>query len=206
MSMKLYGCPNTRSVRVAWTLEEAGVPYAYQRVELASGGGRTAQFLALNPGGKVPVLEHDGAVMTESAAICLWLAARFPDAELAPPPGSEAHARCLRWLLFAATELEQPLWTVARHKFVLPPARRVPAVVETARWEFGMAAQVLEKGLAGREFLAGDAFSVADIVTAHTLSWAMKAAPDHVPPALNAYLQPLLARPALARARAREAA
>ncbi len=204
--MKVYGCANTRSVRVVWTLEEIGARYDYERVDIPGGAGRRPGYLRINPGGKVPALEVGDLVLTESAAICTWLGARHPASGLVPPSGTASHAAFLRWTLFAVTELEQPLWTIAKHKFALPEARRVPAIVDTARWEYEVAVKILDSGLGDREYLAADGFTVADILVAHTLSWGRKAAPDTETPRLTRYVDRMLARPALARAREREAA
>lgn len=204
--MKVYGCANSRSLRVMWTLEEIGVSYDYQRVDLASGAGRAPEYLRINPAGKVPALVVGDVVLTESAAICHWIASRHPASGMVPATGTAMHAAFLRWMLFVVTELEQPLWAIAKHKFALPRERRVPALIDTARWEYEVAAALLEEGLAGREFLVGDRFTVADVLAAHTLSWARKAAPGAEPPALTDYVERMTARPALARARERESA
>ncbi len=95
-------------------------------------------------------------------------------------------------------------WNIAKHRFVLPQDKRVPAMLATAEWEFGVAAQVLAQHLSGREHAAGEGFTAADILIAHTLNWARSARialPDRV---LDAYVDRMLARPALARARERE--
>lgn len=204
--MKVYGCPNSRSLRVVWTLEELGAQYEYQHVDIMRGDGRKPEYLRINPGGKVPALVSGDIVITESAAICQWVASRHPAAALVPPSGTAMHAAYLRWTMFVVSELEQPLWTIAKHKFALPAERRVPDVIQTARWEYEKAAALLEEGLAGREFLIGDGFTVADVLAAHTLAWARKAAPGAETPGLADYAERMLARPALARARTRETA
>jgi glutathione S-transferase len=190
---------------VVWTLEEIGAPYEYRPIDLTQGEGRAPAFLAVNPAGKVPSLIDGDQVFTESAAICLWLAARFPEARLAPEPGTPQHGQFLRWVSFVVCELEQPLWTVSKHKFVLPQERRVPAIIDSARWEYAIAAELLAEGLEEREFLAGERFTVADVLATHTLLWGRKAAPAVVPLGIDEYLQRMTARPAYGRARAREA-
>lgn len=200
----VYGCPNTRSVRVVWALEEIGADYDYRKIDLQQGEGRTPQFLAINPGGKVPALVEDGWVLTESAAICLYLGDRFPDAKLTPPAGSRQRAQHDQWCIFAVAELEQPLWTMAKHRFALPEERRVPAIVDTARWEFSVAAKVLDVGLGERPFILGDAFSAADILLGNILQWAGKYELPLPSERLQNYRERVLSRPALARARARE--
>lgn len=202
--MKVFGFPNTRSARVVWTLEEAGAPYEYVLVNLLKGEARQPQFLALNPGGKVPAFADGALVLTESGAICTHIADKFPASKLTPTPGSDDRARFHQWCLFALTELEQPLWTLSKHQFALPEKVRVPAILDTARWEFARAAKVFAQGLGSREFIVGDTFTVADILLANTLNWARHRKVEIEPPALNAYADRLLARPAWQRTVQRE--
>lgn len=204
--LTVYGCANTRSTRVVWALEEAGADYEYAPIDLRAGGGRRPDYLALNVGGKVPTLVDDGFALTESAAICSYIGDRFPAAGLVPPVGSRERARYDQWCFFALSELEQPLWTIAKHRFALPERHRVPAVIDTARWEFAVAAKVLAAGLGQQAFIVGQRFSMADILIAHILAWAQacELAPEH--DNLRAYAEPLWARPALAAAKRRERA
>jgi glutathione S-transferase len=203
--VKLYGCPNSRSLRVAWALEEAGAQYEYVLVDLFKGAGRAPQFLALNPAGKIPLFIYGDLTLTESAAIVAHIGDLFPASGLTPR-GAAARADFLRWMFFATTELEQPLWTIAKHRFALPKDRRVAGIESTARWEFENTAQIIEAALGQREFICGNAFTGADILLAHTLAWARSAKVMPESATLNAYRERHYARPALARARAREAA
>jgi glutathione S-transferase len=203
-TLKLYGCPNSRSLRATWALEETGVEYEYRLVDLFKGAGRDPAFLALNAAGKIPVLIDGALTLTESAAIIAYLGDKFPASGLIPRDIT-LRADCMRWLFFAVTELEQPLWTIAKHRFALPKDKRVAGIEATSRWEFSVAAKLLEQALHGREFICGDTFTGADIVLAHTLSWARSAKVDLESAPLEGYLARLQTRPALARARAREA-
>jgi glutathione S-transferase len=201
--MKLYGFPQTRSTRVAWALEEAGAEYEYGLIRLQAGEHKQPAFLAINPFGKIPTLVDDGLVISESAAICTYIAEKFPDAKLIP---SEAKARIefFQWLFFVVSELEVHLWTAAKHDRLLPEDKKVPAVVSTCFWEFEKAAAYLSTHLTGRQYIAGEHFSVADIICVSVLSWA-----HHVKVPLNDtllnYMNTLSERPALARAKQREA-
>jgi glutathione S-transferase len=141
--MKLYGYRNGRTLRALWALEEVEAPYEYVEVDVMRGEGREASFLQLNPGGKVPVLVDDTAVITESAAICMHIAEKYPRSGLLPPVGTPQLTDSYVWISFVLTELDAPLWTIAKHRFGLPKDRRVPEVIETAAWEFGVAANVL---------------------------------------------------------------
>lgn len=204
--LTLYGCHNSRSLRAAWALEEAGAEYDYVFVDLFKGAGRQPDFLAINPAGKVPALRlDDGSILTETGAIGLWVAERYPDAGLLPDDAT-ARAQALCWLCFCLTELEQPLWTIAKHRFALPEKRRLPAIEDTARWEFNTAAALLARRLEAVPWLAGEQFSIADIVASHCLAWAKSAKVSLEGAVLPAYLERNWSRPALQRAVAREAA
>lgn len=202
--MKLYGRANTRSLRAAWALEEAGVEYEYATVDLFKGEGRSPAFLAINPAGKIPVLVDGDLVLTESFAIVTYVGERFPASGLVPADPA-ARADCLRWCSFVVTELEQPLWTLVKHRFALPPEHRLPAIEDTARWEFARAKDLFERALGGREFILPGGFSGADIFAAHTLAWAKSARIPLDSQRLEAYMTRLAGRPACARAREREA-
>ena len=192
--MKLYEFGPTRSIRVRWTLQELGVDFEAITVNLIAGEHRRPDFLAINPAGKLPVLADGDFVLTESVAIVLYLAEKYADQGLLPADLRQ-RAEAYRWLLFAATELEQPLWRISRHTSLYPQDKRLPAEVPLARQDFCDMASVLEKHLAGRSFVAGDRVSVADFVTAYTLDWAGEAQLLGVFPELRAYLERMYARP-----------
>ena len=202
--MTVYGYPRSRSTRVLWTLEEAGAEYEFVSVDLAAGAGRKPPFVDLNPGGKVPLLMDAGMVLTESPAICTYIADRFPEAGLVPAPRSPERAHYDRWCFFVATELEQPLWTLVKHRLALPEKYRVAAMADTARWEFSVAARVLSAGLGDNDFLLGERFTVADILAGQTLAWARAEKLPLETSRLEDYAHRVLERPALERARRRE--
>lgn len=200
----LYSFPNSRSLRATWTLEELGLGYQCHHVALDKGEGQTAEHLARHPDGKVPVLEDGELTLFESAPICRYLAEQYGDASLLPQSATE-RAQVDQWLSFIITEVEQPLWLQAKHKFALPQERRVPAVLPTAAWEFQRALLALERRRNGQNTLVGDAFTLADLFLTHTLSWA--ASMKHrLPDPLAAYHAYHAARPALARAIEKEQA
>jgi len=201
--MKLYGYRNGRTFRAAWALEEAGAQYEYVEIDLMRGEGREPKFLEINPAGKVPVLDDGGTIITESAAICMHVADKYPQSRLMPPAGTPERSQCYKWTSYIITELDAPLWTIAKHRFALPRERRVPAVIETAGWEFRMAVKVLATGVGDRDYLVGDCVTVADIIAGHTLSWAKSARLALGSEQLERYLEPLLTRDAVARARER---
>jgi glutathione S-transferase len=193
-------------MRVAWALEEAGAEYDYEPVILLKGEGRRPSFLRVNPSGKVPVLVDGDLVLSESAAICTYIGDLYPASRLTPAWGTADRARYHQWMAFAIAEFEQPLWTIHKHRFALPKELRVPAVEEAAKWEFGRACRVLEKGLAEKAFIVGDHFTAADIMLAHMIDRANSTGVLVESALLQSYADRLLARPALDRAMKRETA
>jgi glutathione S-transferase len=194
MKMKLYEFGPTRSIRVRWTLQELGADFEPIRVNLLAGENRRPEFLKINPAGKIPVLVDGDVVLTESVAIVLYLAEKYPDKGLLPA-GINERAQVNRWLLFAATELEQPLWRIARHTMIYPEEQRLPGDVVLASGEFKDMAAVLEKHMQGRQFVAGDSVSVADFVMAYTLDWGNEYKLLDSCPQLLAYIKRMYARP-----------
>jgi len=192
--MKLYEFPPTRSIRVRWTLQELGVDFEPVRVNLLAGEHRQPAFLAINPAGKVPVLVDGDLVLTESVAIVRYLAEKYPEKRLLPTDVRE-RAEVDQWLLFAATELEQPLWRIARNTSLYPVEKRLPADIATAGEEFKEMAKVLERHMEGREFVVGDRVTIADFVAAYTLDWGNEAKLLHGMPRLLAYIERMYARP-----------
>lgn len=204
--LKVYGAAHTRSMRVVWALEELGVEYDYQAIDLASGKAREETFLAINPGGKLPALEDGGFILTESAAMVEYIADKYPEKGLIPSIATQARAKHQQWSYFVMTELEQPLWTIGKHKFALPKEHRVGDVLNTAAWEFQRALNLLSKGLDEQTFLLGETFTVVDILACQTLLWGRAFKQPIEQENLQSYVQRLSARPALAAALARESA
>jgi len=192
--MKLYGFAPTRSIRVLWTLQELGVEFEFVNVNLMTGENRLPEFLAVNPAGKLPALVDGDFVLTESVAIVVYLAEKYADGGLLPAK-LEARAQVNRWLLFAATELEQPLWRISRHTALYPKEKRLPAEVPLARQDFRDMAAVMEEHMRGREFLVGERVTVADFVAAYTLDWANEVHLLEAWPNLRGYMERMYARP-----------
>jgi glutathione S-transferase len=195
MAMKLYGFGPARSLRALWALRELGADFEFVPVDPRAGEHRHPEFLALNPAGKIPVLVDGDSVIPESAAIVLYLAEKYPGKGLLPTDLKE-RAQVYRWVMFAMTELEQPLWRIAKHTFLLPDDKRLPQDVMLAREDFATMARVLERHMEGRQFIVGDRVTVADCVTAYLTDWANE---DHLIdnfPNLRAYLDRMYARSA----------
>jgi glutathione S-transferase len=194
MKMKLYEFGPTRSIRARWTLQELGADFEPIRVNLLAGEHQRPEFLKIKPAGKLPVLVDGDWVPTESVAIVLYLAEKYSDKGLLPA-GLNERAQVNRWLLFAATELEQPLWRISRHTALYPEEQRLPGDVILASGEFKDMAAVLEKHMQGRQFVATDSVSVADFVIAYTLDWGNENKLLDGCPQLLAYMKRMYARP-----------
>lgn len=192
--MKLYEFAPTRSIRARWILQELGVDFEAASVNLQAREHRHAEFLELNPAAKVPVLVDGDLVLTESVAIVLYLAEKYPDRGFIPSD-PQLRADAYRWILFAVTELEQPLWRIARHTFLYPEQDRLPADVVLARRDFLPMAAVLESHMKGRTYVVGDRVSAADFVVAYTLDWAGEAQLLGEYPTLRSYVERMYARP-----------
>jgi glutathione S-transferase len=192
--MKLYGFAPTRTIRVQWVLREMDVDFEYVQVDPTKGELHKPEFLALNPAGKLPVLVDDDFVLNESVAIVLYLAEKYPQKGFLPAD-LRARAEVYRWLLFTATELEQPVWRIARHTNVYPVEKRLPAEIPIARQDFLDMAAVMEKHLETRTVLVGENVTVADFVAAYTLDMASMVPLLETFPNLRAYMERMYARP-----------
>ena len=190
--MKLYEFSFTRSIRARWTLQELGVDFEPIRVKLFAGEGRSPQFLAINPAAKLPVLVDGDLVLTESAAIVLYLAEKYGKFL---PADAKGRAEVNKWLLFTVTELEQPLWRIAKNTNLYPEAQRLAADIPLASQDFRPMADVAEKHMQGRTYVVGDSVTVADFVLAYTLDWANEVQLLDRCPQLRAYMERMYARP-----------
>jgi len=202
--LTLYHSPQSRSIRPRWLLEELGVPCEVKLVSLQAGDQKKPEYLKLNPNGTVPTLVDDDLVLFESAAICQYLADKFPEKKLAPPPGaSPERGKYYQWIHYAMSGLEPPAVAIFMHTMMLPEAERQPKVVETARTQLGAAVKVVDDALAGREWLLGSQFTAADVMVGSTLVWAqMMGVIGDQHPNVAGYLARCAARPALQRASA----
>ena len=153
-----------------WLLRELGVPFEPVLTNASRGETRTSAFLAMNPLSKVPVLTDDGHAVFESTAICAYLADKHATKGLIPACGTLDRAHHDQWVSVAVTELEPPLWRIARHTFIYPPEKRSPADIELACDDFRRVVGRIATALAGDTLLA--TFSVADIAMAYALRWA----------------------------------
>jgi glutathione S-transferase len=191
-----YTNPMSRGRIARWMLEEVGQPY---RTEILGFGTsmKSADYLALNPMGKVPAISHRGTIVTEGGAICAYLADAFPEAGLAPAPGDPARGLYYRWMFFAAGPVEAAVTNKALG-FEIPAGRERMA-------GYGCFADVmnaLEFAVSQNEFIAGDTFSAADVYFGSQIGWGLMFKTIEPRPAFERYWQRIAARPAAARARA----
>jgi glutathione S-transferase len=128
--MKLYGAPPTRALRVIWLLNELGLKYEMLPVDVLQGEAKSQELRTLNPAAKVPVLVDGSLVLSESAAIQLYLADKNRQAGFIPE-AVEDRAQMYRWIFFLVTEIEQPLWRIARHTVLYPEEKRLPQDVDS---------------------------------------------------------------------------
>lgn len=204
MTITLHHCVSARSFRPLWMLEELGLPY---ELKMHAFPPRVHEpgFLDINPLGTIPLLlDDDGGVrMTESAAICQYLAARHPTAQLDVLPQEPAYGAYLNYLHFGEATLTFPQTLVLRYAHFEPPQRRQPQVAEDyAKW-FLARLRTLEPLLAQEAFICAGRFTAADVSVGYALLLATHLGlQERFKPAVQAYWQRLSGRPAYLRAMA----
>jgi len=191
--MQLYWSPRTRSFTALWLMEETGQPYERVLTDLSAGAQRKAEYLAINPMGKVPALRDGEATLAEAAAICAYVAERYPQAKLAPPVGDPLRAKYLYWLFFGPSCGEPAMMQIATKVEMNPMA---------AGWgDAQRVFDVLDAALAKGPWILGENFSAADIVIGSGLNFAVrlfKLVPSRA--SFDRYLDACAARPAFQRA------
>jgi glutathione S-transferase len=194
--IKLWFAPRTRAVRIAWLLEELGLPYQLERVEFKTTA--TSFFAQTTPLGKLPVIEDAGTLIGESGAIVEYILEQYGDGRLAPAVGSTARARYLQWLHFAESTAFPPLGIVIWLTLYRDDASAHPELVRDAVGRAASGLEFLEEHFGSGPWLLGENFSAADIMMGFTLLAAQAVGVlDARFPTINAYLGRLLERPAL---------
>jgi glutathione S-transferase len=166
-SLTFYTNPMSRGRIARWMLEEAGQPYETVLLDYAD-AMKAPDYLAINPMGKVPALRHGDVIVTETAAICAYLADAFPDAGLAPPPRSPARGAYYRWLFFAAGPVEAAV--TAKSLGLLAPADRKAMV---GYGTFDETIDALERAVSQGPYICGDEFSAADVYVGSQIGWGL---------------------------------
>jgi glutathione S-transferase len=195
MALTLYHHPFSRAAGVVWTLEEVGQPYELKFVDIRKNEQKSPELIAKNPMGKIPVLVDGDVVITEAAAIALYLADRYAAGRLAPALDDPRRGTYFRWALFAPSVIE-PGAMAKLQKWEFRPGQ--------AGWgEYDAMIATIEGALTGREWLLGDTFTIADVVFGGTLRYMVRFGMLQPSPAISAYVERLGARPAAQRADAR---
>jgi glutathione S-transferase len=191
--MQLYWAPRSRSFSALWLMEEAGKPYERVLIDISKGAQKSPEYLAINPMGKVPALKDGDATLAEAAAICTYVAERYPDSKLAPPLGDRLRARYLYWLFFTPSCIEPAMVQLATKIEMNPVA---------AGWgDAQRVFDVLDTALAKGPWILGEGFSAADIAIGSALNFAVrlfKMVPTR--PSFDSYIGRCMARPAFQRA------
>lgn len=197
--LRIYGSANSRALRVLWMAGELGIDYEHKDWLPRAPETRTPEFHALNPNYRVPVIDDDGFVLSESMAINFYLAKKHNSPLYPADPRREALA--LQWSLWETDRLDRQIVNYVRHTKALPEAERKPAVAEAAFKEVAPALDVLETALGKSDWLVGNAFSVADLNVAGALYRALSIDISRWPH-VDAWLKRCWARPAAKKARA----
>lgn len=197
--LRIYGIARTRAFRVLWMAHELGLDYEHRPIEIGAAGARQAEYLAINPNGRLPAIEDDGFVLWESLAITMYLAKKHALGRLYPVT-LESEAHTWKWSLWAANEVERAVNIWSLHAVRLPPADRNPEILADAVRTIAPPFGVLDRALAERPYLVGDVFSVADLNVAAVISRALSMDLGATP-RLAAWLRGCLERPAALAAR-----
>ena len=194
MTVKIYGPTASRASRALWIVNELGIPFEHVAVEMKD--LKNAEFLKINPNGKVPAMVDGEFKLFESMAINFYLASKYGRNGLFPV-SLEDQALCYQWSFWGMTEVEKPLLTILIDQFMTPPDKRKPEAVADARNALPKPFAVLDGALKDREYLLGNSFTVADLNLAAICSWAKPIKFDFGPfPNVGAWLDLCLSRPA----------
>lgn len=198
-ALTLYHAPQTRSSGVRILLEELGAPHTLDVLDLQSGRGREPAYLRINPLGKVPALRHGDALITEQAAIYLYLADQFPERGLAPPIGDPLRGPYLRWMVFYGSSFEPAVVDRALQREPGPKAM-------SPYGDFDAVLRTVVEALTPGPYLLRERHSAADVLWGAALGWTtgFKLVPEE--PAIMTYLARVNARPAVRKIMAEEAA
>jgi glutathione S-transferase len=197
--LRIYGSPKSRGLRTLWMVGELGLDYDHKPYLPRSAETKTPEYRQLNPNGRVPTIDDDGFILSESMAINFYLAKKHKSPLYPSDPKNEALA--LQWSLWETDRLDRQLVNYVRHSKELPEAERKADIAEASWKEVAESFDVLETALAKSQWLAGPEFSVGDLNVAGALyrglfldlgKW----------PRVDAWLKRCWERPAAKRARA----
>jgi len=190
--LRIYGIARTRAFRALWMAEELGLDYDHVPIEIGPAGARKPEYLAINPNGRLPAIDDDGFTLWESLAITLYLAKKHGQLY---PTTLEGEARAWQWSLWAVQEVDRGVNIWSLHAVRLPPQERDPQRRAEALKVLEAPFKVLEGALAGRPYLLGEEFTVADLNVAAVISRAVDMDLSATP-RLARWLERCLERPA----------
>ena len=194
----LFHAPNSRSTGALTLMEELGVPYDLQVLNFKQGEQRGAKYLAINPMGKVPAVLHDGALVTEQPAVFMYLADLYPEAGLAPAIGHPLRGPYLRWMVYYGSSFEPAV--VDRSQ------KHAPAPQSTCPYgDFDTMLNTLDTQLSNGPYILGEKFTAADVLWGVALAWTTGFKLVPATPAIQSYVERVNSRPAMVRARAKDA-
>lgn len=185
-----YHNPMSRGRIAHWMLEETGAPYETRVLDFTKGEHKSAEYLALNPMGKIPTIVHNGVVVSEVAAICAYLADAFPDKKLAPAIGDPLRGSYYRWLFFGAGCVEP---AVVDKSFNRAPVERKGAI---GYGTYEDTINTLEKAVEKGPWILGEQFSAADVYVGSQIGWGMFTKGIEPRPAFQQYMARIGERPA----------
>lgn len=192
--LQIYHAPMTRSLRVIWLCEELALPYEIIPVDFSPEYRATAEWRALNPTGKVPVMVDNGITMFESGAMVQHILNCYGNGRLEPEPRTEAHAHFLQWCWFGESTLARPLGEIVNHKREFPNEQEIPAILAEMADRVEVSLQAVAGATADSQWLIGDTFTAADVMVGYSLHLAHLLTPDRLPAELMPYWQRLQAR------------
>ena len=190
-----YHSPNTRSTATRTLLEELQAPFDLHVLDMKRGANREPAYLAVNPLGKVPAIVHNGALVTESVAVFIYLADAFASAGLAPPIGHPDRGPYLRWMIYYGSCFEPAVVDRAQ--------KREPAPIGMSPYgDFDSMLKTVTDRLAQHPYLVGDSFTAADLLWGSGLGWTTGFGIVPKLPVIEAYIARVSARPAVQRVKA----
>ena len=204
--LTIYHVPGTRGIRPIWLCEELQIPYTVVSVDFSPKFRASAEWRAMNPVGKVPVLrdelegQSEDLLIFESGAMVQYILDRYGKGRLQPPPGSPEHALYLQWSWFAEATFARPLGEIVNHSRAFPDERRIDDVIAEMRARAELSARALGDEISDKPFILGETFSAADIMLGYTVMLAERFLPAGLPDTLLPYWQRLSSRTAYQKA------
>jgi glutathione S-transferase len=193
--MKLYWSQNTRAFRIAWLLEESGLEYERIAVDIRDVNSKNdPAFRAVSPLGKVPALEDGAARLSDSGAICIYVADQYPETQLGPGVGHPDRSRFLQWVTYTNSVIEPSM----AEKF----AKLEPRPANYGWGSFDLMLSTLQRELSNKDWILGERFSAADVLLGTSASWLIQFGLHSGDDAIAAYVTRCKARPAWQRAHA----